>query len=471
MNYTAVVRMISVLGLIMAGALVIGGGVALIYEEWLQLGAFSVAFFIVVVLSTSVLLLTSKPTRKANPKDGLAVLILWWVLASIIGAIPFMFDAPYGAVTSVLHESVSSLTTTGHVVITPGTPEAPDWPVSLVVWRGILHVLGALASLIAAASIFAALNLGGPGIHRTVLFTIPEGSFFNALPRVVVAAALALGLMILVILALLMAAGLPFGFALGDAVSAATTGLVIPGREAIGPSGWLHTTILGLGLIASTIGLAVALEVWAGRWRGGFRDPEVSALLLTLLVIGAAAMIAGHTAWQGFGLGLSYISTSGLPLYDPSLAERAPVTLLVIPAVIGGSALSTAGGLKLARLALLLGRAGEEFARLGFRDSVVVMRYRGRILPDAAIVGVWVYLVAYISALGALMLMTGLCHLSFDASVKTSVGWLSNTGSLVELTDVYRPRLADIVGIFAMLLGRLEVIALIPAFSWGFWRA
>ena len=193
-------------------------------------------------------------------------------------------------------------------------------------------------------------------------------------------------------------------------------------------------------------------------------------MLLTLLAIGAAAMIAGYTGWQGFGLGLSYISTSGLPLSNPGLAESAPVTLLVIPALIGGSALSTAGGLKLARLALLLGRAGEEFARLGFRDSVVVMRYRGRILPDAAIVGVWVYLVAYITALGVLLLTTGMCNLSFDASVKTAVGWLSNTGSLVTLEDVYRPRLADIVGIFAMLLGRLEVIALIPAFSWGFWR-
>lgn len=471
MNYAAVVRVLSLLGLILAGALLIGGSVAMVFREWIQLGAFGIAFFIVTVLSTSILLLTPKPSRKANPKDGLAVLILWWALASIIGAIPFMFDAPQGAVTAVLHESVSSLTTTGHVVLRPGPADAPVWPVSLIVWRGLLHLLGAMASLVAAATIFAALNLGGPGIHKTVLFTIPEGSFFNAIPKVVLAAALALGAVSLVTLTLLLVAGVPVPMALGDAISVATTGLVVPGREAMAPVGLLHSLILGLGLVASTVGLAVALEAGAGHWRGAFRDPEIGALMLTILVIGGCAVIAGYTAWQGFGLGLSHISTSGLPLSNPETIGSMPVILMIIPALIGGSALSTAGGLKLARLALLMGRAGEEFARLGFRDSVVVMRYRGRILPDAAIVGVWVYLVAYITAIAGLMLMTGLCHLTFDASVKTSVGWLTNTGSLVDISGAYRPRLADIVGIFAMLLGRLEVIALIPAFSWGFWRA
>ncbi|MCI4645685.1 MAG: hypothetical protein MRY64_12970 [Hyphomonadaceae bacterium] len=471
MNYTAIVRVISILGLVMAGALAIGGAVALIFREWVQLGAFGIAIFIVVVLSTSILLLTSRPTRKANPKDGLAVLVLWWLLASIVGAIPFIFDAPQGAVTAVLHESVSSLTTTGHVVLSPGEGEAAIWPVSLIVWRGLLHILGAMASLIAAATLFAALNLGGPGIHRTVLFTIPEGSFFSATPKVVVAAGLALGTVIFTTAALLLASGVPAAMALGDAVSVATTGLVVPGREDIAPLGILHALIIGGGLLVSTIGLAVALEIWGGRWRGAFRDPEASALLITILVVGGFAMVAGYTAWQGFGLGLTHISTSGLPLSTRDVAHSAPVTLMVIPALIGGSALSTAGGLKLARVALLMGRAGEEFARLGFRDSVVVMRYRGRVLPDAAIIGVWVYLVAYISALALLLLLTAICHLPFDTSVKTSVGWLSNTGSLVELDTVYRPQLADIVGIFAMLLGRLEVIALIPVFSWGFWRA
>jgi len=208
MNYAAIVRILSVLGLFMAMALLIAASVAIAFEEWIQLGAISVTLFVVLFLSVSILVLTPKPSRPATPRDGLAVLLLWWGFAAMLGAGPFIFDAYQGWVTAVLHESVSSLTTTGHVALTPVTMEG-DWPVSLLVWRGLLHVLGAITSLVGVASIFAALNLGVPGIHKTVLFTIPEGSFFDAIPRVLIAACTAIGVMIVVLMIALMWAGVP----------------------------------------------------------------------------------------------------------------------------------------------------------------------------------------------------------------------------------------------------------------------
>lgn len=470
MNYAAIVRILSVLGLFMAMALLIAASVAISFEEWVQLGAISVTLFVVLFLSVSILLLTPKPSRPATPRDGLAVLLLWWGFAAMLGAGPFIFDAYQGWVTAVLHESVSSLTTTGHVALTPVTMEG-DWPVSLLVWRGLLHVLGAITSLVGVASIFAALNLGGPGIHKTVLFTIPDGSFFDAIPRVLIAACTVIGIMIVVLMIALMWGGVPWPLALSDAVSITTTGLVHPDRADIAPANGLHSLIIFFGLLFSTVGLAVALEALAEQWRDVIRDPELISLIGVLLFLCALLPLVGFSLPQSLGWGISHVSTSGIPVTDPAEMTNVPLLLSVIPVLIGGSALATVGGLKLARLYLLIARAGEEFARLGFRDSVVVMRYRGRLLPDAAVVGVWVYLVAYVVVVATMIVVNTLCDMAFPEAVSSAVGLISNTGSLVDLSGSNRPTVSDLFSIVAMLLGRLEIIALIPALSWGFWRA
>ncbi len=467
MNYPAIVRILSMLGLFQAAGLALTCTVALAYGEWRQLLALSLAFLFVSVTATSLLLLTPAPRRESRASDGLGVVILWWFLASISGALPFMFDAPAGAVLLVWHETVSCLTTTGHSVL-PMAPEA--WPVSLVVWRGFLHLSGAMASLVTAASVFAAINIGGPGIHRTILFTDPEGSFFDALARVIRAAALALGLLIALMTVLLAMSGISPGVALADAVSVATTGLVAPGRAGSAPLSALHSLILFAGLVVSTIGLALALEIRAARWRRILRDPETVSLAIILLAVIGALMAAGIRFDNSFGLAISLQSTAGLPLFPPQLISEVPLPILLLAPMVGGAALSTAGGVKLARLALLGARAGEEFARLGFRDSVVVMRYRDRVQKDGAVIGVWVYLVAYFIALFAIMLSLSMLAMSFDAVIVTSVGLLSNTGSLVWLPVSGQGGAGAAISCLAMLLGRLEVIALIPAFSPGFWR-
>lgn len=454
----------------MTGALVASGVVALLVGEWIQLTAIAITAFVTLFLSASLLLLTPKPARPARPKDGLAVLALWWVLAALIGAGPFAFDAYQGWVTAPIHESVSSLTTTGHVALVP-VSMGGEWPKSLLVWRAMLHLIGALTSLVSVASIFAALNLGGPGIHRTVLFTIPDGSFFDALPRLVITASSVMGGSIFLLFCLMALNGVPVPDAASDAVSIATTGLVDPGRAGEGPLNAGHAAVIFGGLILATVGLAVVLEAGARRWLSVLRDPEFLTFMAALAAISGLVVLAGASFLAGIGWGASLLSTSGIPIVAPEAYGDLPLVLAVVPALIGGSALSTAGGLKLARVYLLFARAGEEFARLGFRDSVVVIRYRDRILPDSAVVGIWVYLVAYVSVIAALIVANTLCNMPFGSSVATAVGLISNTGSLVDLSQSNRPNVSDMIAIGAMLLGRLEIIAVIPVLSWSFWRA
>ena len=469
MNFAAVVRILSLLGLTMVAAMAIGAVAAVSFREWVQLAAFSIGILGVGVLSSSLLLLTPKPKRRATSRDGLAVAVLWWIGAGLAGAIPFLFDTPQGEALAAIHESFSSFTTSGHVVLDMPMHDG-EWPSSLVVWRGVLHILGAMTSLVVAATVFAALNLGGPGIHKTVLFTIPDRSFFDGLGRVIGASAIALSLFITLGMLVLLTTGIGAPAALGDAVSLATTGLVNPGRALEAPMSVWHASLLSFGLIISTIGLAVALEVAASRWRKVATDPEVLALLTVVILITGGLVLTGVGPWESVGLVLSLQSTSGLPLSDPDGLQNMPIAIIGIPALIGGAALSTAGGIKLARFALLTARAGEEFSRLGFRDSVVAIRYRGRVLPDAAIVAIWVYLVAYVSALGLFIFLLSVTGVPFEDALSGAIGVLSNCGSLVNLTAVDHAPVTHLVASIALILGRLEIIALLPVLSPGFWR-
>ena len=468
MQYASVVRILAFLMLILVAGCGVGAAVAIVYNETGPLASFAVTALFLSVAAVSVLLLTPKPTEPARPRDGLAVLILFWVLAPLVTAPVFMLAEPDIRFADALLESASNLTTTGYDALYRGGGE---WPVSLIVWRAVLHILGAWASLIAVASIFAAINLGGPGIHRTVLFTIPEGSFFDAIPRVVIAAGSTLLAMIVTLFLLLAIAGSPLQLAMTDAISVATTGLVYPGRAEIGTSSDVEGIILFLGLVFSTIGLAVALEVRAGRWRQALRDPELITLLILLGAVIVLCGFLGERVVDAAGWAMSEFSTSGIPVTASGIEKRLPLPVVLLPVIIGGSALSTAGGVKLARISILMARAGQEFRNLSFKRSVAVFSFRGRVQPEKAIIAVWVYLVAYILAIAVFMIVFSVGGLGFEGASRTSVGALSNAGNLIALTDGPGAQIQAIAASVAMVLGRLEVLAVLPAFVPGFWRS
>ncbi|MEM7768412.1 MAG: hypothetical protein AAF253_13150 [Pseudomonadota bacterium] len=466
MHYASIVRILAWLGLVMAGCCGIGASVALIHGERAPLIAFATTALVISVICTSVLLLAPARQEVSRPRDGLGALILFWFLSPPLAGLVFLLSVPGAGFLLAMEEAASCLTTTGYSVL----PLAPDdWPVSLIVWRGVLHLYGALVSLTAVASIFAAINLGGPGVHRTVLFTIPDGSFFDALPRVIIGAGIALGATVVVLGVTLAIARAPLAIALADAVSVATTGLVMPGRAQAGPSNDVQGVILFIGLLFSTVGLAVALEVRAGRWRHALRDPELVTLAILALIFIAITVALGERLVDGAGWAIAELSTSGLPVNASGIEQRMPLPVALLPAMIGGSALSTAGGVKLARIFVLSARAVQEFRTLAFRKAVGVFAFRGRVQPEKAIIAVWVYLVGYVITLAIVLFLFALGGFGFEDALASTVGVLSNAGHLV-VTDSDRNTWLSVVSVVAMALGRLEVLAAVPALVPSFWR-
>lgn len=442
--------------------------IAAIAGEGPQLASFSLSGLLTVSIAGMVLLLTDKPSRPARARDGLAVAVLWCFGAPIPAAIPFVFGTAEVSMLAAIHEAVSCLTTTGHSVITIG---AEGWPASLLIWRGILHVFGMIFSLVTAATVFAAIGFAGPGIHRSILFTLPDGSFFDALPRVLRLIGIVCAILVLLVFSGLAFNNVPPDEALSHAVSVVSTGLVDPEGGRLPTHGWFASLVLFVGLLFATSGMAVLLDMTPTRFRSAAVDPEFYLLVGLTVFIAILAWAGGLRVFEGLGWALSALSTSGLPVWTdmPNVRANLPVTLILLPALVGGSALSTAGGIKLARIIILIRRAGQEFARLGYQHSIVALKFRNRHQKERVVLGVWVYLIAYIAGASGTFIFLSFQGSEFTSAVLNAVGAVSNSGWLIE------PSSSGTIGehlvlTVAMILGRLEIIALVPALSLHFWR-
>ncbi|MEL6726842.1 MAG: hypothetical protein AAFP91_05015 [Pseudomonadota bacterium] len=468
MNHLAIVRVLSAIALGFALLFAICFLVALATGERTQLMVFAGSAFAIGGLGGTVILLTDKPTRRAQAKDGLAVAVLFWTLGGAIASIPFIDYLGAPDFLSAFYESVSNLTTTGHSRV---DTLASPMPVSIFVWRAMLHLIGAIASISIAATVFSGLNLGGPGVHRNRFFSEPDGSFFDPILRVVrVSSALVLSTS-MVLAALLLAIGLAPRDALAGAVSAITTGLVDPQSHDIAPqAGGLHAILLWLGLVIGTMGLIAVDGAGRGRLRAVPFDPEVLAWIGSLLLVTILAFFAGLPLLESLGWATSSIATSGIALSDPEQFTRLPIVLVLFPVLIGGSALSAAGGFKLARLIVLSRRVTLEFAQLGYRGSIKHFAFRGIRQSDRTVMGVWVYLVGYIVACTIGTLLLSAAGLSFDDAIRAGIGSLSNAGHILVEMNASLEGPAQICVILGMILGRLEVVALLPALNPTFWQ-
>ena len=467
MNYASVVRILALVMLILAGSSLPAILTALAYGENEQVFAFLAMVLGISVISTSILFLTPRPKQKARPSDALGLVLLWWFLAPVAACLPFVVGVQNASLLQAIHEATACLTTTGQSVI---AVEGNLWPASLIVWRGTLHLLDGAASIIMAASVLAALNLGGPGIHRSVLFVMPETSFFDAVPKVARSVVLIMVVSITVTVLALELAGVSPGRAFSDAVSVWTTGLVDPAPYGRANAGAVADVILAIGLVGGALGLAVALPLRERRFLQAVTDPETRVFMLLVGIFTVMAIASGLGFLESLGWSISALATSGLPLGSADTWDNVPLPVFVLPALIGGSALSAAGGVKIARLIVLSRRAGLEFRQLGYRRSVLGFRFRDREMDERSVIGVWVYLIAYILSVFLVMVGFAFTGLPLESSIRLAIGCLTNSGGLVVGHVAQLDQAASVLAIFSMLLGRLEILAIIPAISISFWR-
>ncbi|WP_298911710.1 potassium transporter TrkG [uncultured Algimonas sp.] len=438
------------------------------------------AFLALIAALTGALMITAsfKAASKESASEAILFLVLFWTVVPIVCSLPFYVLGATDSVVTAAFEGVSAMTTTGASTLDPESLSR-----TLLFWRSLLQFFGGMAVATFAVVILAALNLTGTGIHRSGLFTFRTGQLFDrivGIGQLIAAIYLffaAIGFMLMIM------GGTDTFTALCLALSGVSTGGLQPFN---GPLANVLSPVSAIVLaMLCMVGAFNISVVWdflrLRRWRSFariFTHVEhrglfaIAAILFLTTLFFASLYNFGPALLDAF----YFVSSAGYR-YDVISLDMVPAPVLIVTALIGGSALSTAGGIKVIRLLLLFRHLGTDIARLSHPSRVKPIEFRGQAIADEEFLSIWMYFFGYTFcfAIGALFLGAG--GLQLQDALAVSAASIANIGPLLDMTlPSSGLRYADFTGLqltiaaTLMLIGRVEVLIALSLLIPATWR-
>ena len=318
-------------------------------------------------------------------------------------------------------------------------------------------------------------------MHRSLLFTLKKGELLSRLfsiGRIIVFIYSVIALLCFVFLVSL---GAPIFESFCLSLSAISTGGLTPRSGTL--AGYIPNVggiVLAITCLLGAANVSILWDIFRRRNLASIRESLTSVEHRGVFVIAAILVIVGF-----FYVGQMHIhtllveaafmaSTAGFDYHVIGI-DILPPSLLIALVLIGGSALSTAGGIKIIRMLLLLRHLRTDLDRMSHPSRVMPARFQGQVIEDKAFLSIWMYFFGYtlVFALGIIAL--GAAGLDYTYAVAACASALSNTGPLLAATYPelhYGDMNATARGILAliMLLGRIEVLAAFAVISPSLWR-
>ncbi|MBM2576508.1 TrkH family potassium uptake protein [Jannaschia sp. Os4] len=485
-------------GLVLTASMLLPMSHALVNDRHEEARAF---FYWAILLGAGFGLLGLATARRAEleVRGQLVSLVVAFALLPLAAALPVMELRPEAGLGPLWVEMIAAATTTGGSLFAD-----VEFTRTIHLWRALVAWQGGLLVWIAAAAILAPLSLGGfevlaPGGARLRVGRDGSGEV-DARARVGRAVRtlgpIYVGLTLSLWLLLSLIGTDPTVAAIHAMSTLSTSG--ITGGVAIASGGLLAEFAVAAFLIFAVTRRAFATDLHRRRIRGMAEDREAR---LAFVVVLATALILFARHWLGSyevsGMGtlraaagalwgaaftaLSFLTTAGFVSAEWSLARgwsglESPAVLLMGLALFGGGVATTAGGVKLLRIYALYAHGRREMDLLVHPSAAGGHGAGARRLSRAGIEAAWIFFMLFaLSLAGAVMAFTA-TGVSFEAAAVLAVAALATCGPLVDAAGIAAARLGDLPaaaqGVFAvaMVLGRLEALALIALFNPAFWR-
>ena len=435
----------------------------------LQLLAWSIGY-----LAFSIIwLMYTRPSRSMRKEEAFVLVALAWVLTPFFSAVPVSVVLHIPLVDSWF-ESISGYTTTGLSVFTGGVdpffhryvPSVEETPPSILWWRAYCQWLGGFGIVV---MFFVFARLGGLPAH---LVGLAEGRYERLEPSIAKslrALMLTYLFFTLVDIALIYFAGAPLPNAVYDAMTALSTG----GFETHSASiAFYHSFKIELAVIAGMIfGACNFADLYAlltGKKRK-FSGETTSLLLIIAIttLLSAPLLLRLGMNWttnnpfrEALFDVVSAVTTTGFSISNLGKAPELWKLILIILMLIGGSVLSTTGGIKQYRLIVFFKNMWWNIKETLQGDVIVRRRIGGYTIDYSEIAAVFAVIAFYIvgETLGTiLMVVFNPQYHVIDAAFEVASA-LATTGLSVGITSASAPLSAKIILMVLMTLGRLEVV-------------
>jgi trk system potassium uptake protein TrkH len=415
-------------------------------------------------------------------RDGFLIVTLTWVSASLVSALPLWLGPPHLSFTDAVFEATSGLTTTGATVIA-GLDALPR---SVLLYRQVLQFLGGMGIVILAVAILPMLKIGGTQLFRAE--TTGPSRDSKLTPRIAETAKalwqVYLGLTVLCALSYWVA-----GMSLFDAICHAMTTVSTAGFSThdAGFQYWNSSLLDWIAIVFMILG-GVNFGLHFVAWRSAsmaayYGDSELRAFLRILavvsLVTGAVLWLAGDYDGAGESLRratfqiVSAMTTTGFAVsgFD-QWSGIAPMAIMIV-AVIGGCSGSTVGGLKVARVMMVVRQGLREVRQLVHPKGQFLVKMGGRRVSESVVLSVSGFITLWMCCFMALMLGMNATGLDLISAFGGTVATLANLGpGLGSVTSTFADASPATVwiGTLGMLLGRLEVFSVLVLLTPSFWR-
>ncbi len=440
------------------------------------------AMGVTLVFGVTLWAVSRNATREMTQREGILLTVSVWVAASLFGSLPFVFAPGIDTLTDAVFESASGVTTTGASILVD--IEALSRPVLL--WRALCSWLGGMGIVVLVIAVLPLVGHGGMHLYRSEF----SGARSEKLkPRVAETASSLWGIYVALTAALfglLTLAGLSPFDALAHAFATLATGGFSTRTASIGAFEsplveYITIAFMILGGTSFVLHYRALLEQRPlsalrdyefRQYIGGIGLATATAALLLFTQLGYPADRALRTALFQV---TSIMTTTGFATDNFELWPPLGQLILLVLMFTGGCTGSTAGGMKVSRIALLAKVVAREFKRMVERHGVFAVRLGGRVVREPTIRSLLnlVYLALMVNFISCLALaavgvdvFTSICAV---AATMFNIGpALGEVGPAENYSHL--PTLAKWVLCFDMIAGRLEFYTLLVTVTPWFWR-
>lgn len=479
-NYKTVFFAIGVLLIILGAFMLIPFFIQFIYGEKNNtfLSSASVTAFIGILL----VLTNLEENRKLNLQEAFLLTTLSWLSIATFGCLPFLFSNLDLSFVDAFFESMSGITTTGSTVIT----NLDDVSKSILIWRAILQWLGGIGVIVMAITILPLLNVGGMQLFRM------EGS--DTTEKILPKTREITLIISIIYLALTFACGISYwtaGMNIFDSIAHSMTTIATGGFSTYSDSiGYFQNPkieiISIIFIVLGSIPFIAYLKFVKGDRKIFLKDTQIKGLVY-ILVISVLLMFfylmlsnkdysfSENLRISTFNV-VSILSGTGYVTADFSLWGNFPLIFFLFLMFVGGCAGSTTCGIKIFRFQILGHFILNQIKKLIYPHGIFSIKYNNEKISNTFIYSIITFIFLYFFIFFILATLLSLNGLDFITAISGSASAISNVGpglgnvigpngNFSDLPDFSKLSLS-----LGMLLGRLELFAVLVLFFPSFWR-
>ncbi|NNC61050.1 MAG: TrkH family potassium uptake protein, partial [Eudoraea sp.] len=474
-------------GFMLLAALVSG-----IYHDGVTL-EITLAAIVTMMLGVMAMFLTRGHEKEVNRKEGYIIVTFGWIIMAASGVLPYLFSGAIPDITNAFFETMSGYTTTGASII----DDIEALPEGILFWRSLTHWIGGMGIIVLAIAILPLLGIGGMQLFAA---EAPGPNADKLHPRITDTAKrlwlIYFGYTMAETL-LLKLAGMSFFDAINHSLATLSTGGFSTKNASL--AYWNNQPLIQYIVIffmfLAGSNFVLSYFAFKGKVQKVLRDEEFKyySILMVIFVLAVGLviyfkaevpvsdyhpMVMGNIE-SSFRHGLfqvvAVITTTGFVTADFTAWTPFVTVFFFGLMFIGGSAGSTAGGIKIMRHILIIKNGLLEFKRTLHPNAIIPVRFNNKTVTEHVVYNVIGFFVLYmlLFIIGALVL--GFLGLDFESSVGGAASSLGNVGpafgSLSPLNNFNSlPELGKWWCGFLMLAGRLELFTVLILMTPYFWK-